>query len=132
MGGASSRAAARASKRAAPAAEQAVSGARVRAQASLDKLPETSAVRKDAELAEQFDQWRVAQEQRLDGSELEQESQRDDGLQKMMFKTMQKPEGQITYREQLLPMYSGELAKNLESQVCRCHLMVAVCTSSSD
>lgn len=116
MGSSSSRAAARgaeAAARSAAAAKQRQDAA----QAALDKLPADSAVRKDARSAAQFNEWRVAQEQRLDGVTLEDENARNSALDTRMHSAMQRKEGDIEYEEHYLPLHDARLAAQLSAQV---------------
>jgi hypothetical protein len=88
-----------------------------RAEQALASLPSDSAVRRDAEAAMQFDQLRIAQEQRLDGIPLEQENAKDQKLETLMLQAMQHPDGKIEYREHLLPMEQSSLGQSLTAQV---------------
>jgi hypothetical protein len=124
MGGAASRGAARATEAASHAPKPTPSPGRVQAQELLERLPEHSAVRKDAERAAQFEQWRILHEQHLDGVQLEEQNARDEGLTQLMHKTMQHPEGQIQYKEQYLPMQSSAMAERFELEVGAVHAPV--------
>ena len=83
----------------------------------LQRLPQESAVKRDAERAEQFKEWRAAQEQGLDGVDLEQQNARDAGLDSLMRQTMRSAEGRIEYQEHFLPMPDGRLTQSLAAQV---------------
>ena len=119
MGASASRAVAKTASEAAPAQQAAAeaSAAAVAAQQALEHLPADSAVRKDAARATQYKEWRAAQEQGLDGVQLEEQSARDPGLNDMMHQTMQREEGQIQYREHLLPMQESPFAQTLVQEM---------------
>ena len=114
MGGSTSRAISRSGAVAAEAAAQTQPS---RAQQALDRLPATSAVRRDAERAVQYDEWRIAQEQHLDGIPLEQQSAKDAALETRMTETMLSGDGLISYREHLLPMEATPLCDELTAVV---------------
>lgn len=124
MGGTVSRAASRAPAAAAQAAKgRSASPAQAQVQKSLEGLPETSAVRRDAVVSEQFEQWRAAHEQHLDGIPLEEQNAKDGNLAQLMQQTMQQPSGRIEYREHLLSMPEGEIADRFEAKACPAHTL---------
>ena len=120
MGSSSSRAAARGAQAAARSAAAAKQQQDAVARASLEKLPADSAVRQDAEYAAQFNQWRVAQEQRLDGVTLEDENARNSELDTRMHSAMHRGEGDIQYEEHYLPLPQADMTQRLAQQVLRC------------
>jgi hypothetical protein len=81
----------------------------------LRHLPADSAVRRDAEAAAELEERRIALE--CSKVSLEELNRKDEQIVSMMQSAMKQPEGDIVYREHILPLAENEMVRQMVTQV---------------
>lgn len=118
MGSGASRVASRAVSRVPKASPQPSSGS----PDSLASLPANSAVRRDAVDGAALQEQRIAQE--AEGLKLEDLNRKDEDLVALMQTTMTTTEGNIHFREHVLPLNDDQFTTELVSKVCMAQLQL--------